>query len=134
MPVLPKRDESYAIRQVSEALSSNGSLDGLGLRLDHSLLNAGVPLKRRLVSPWAGVRPGRRRDPLRRVTDILGARTRSATWTSRSPVPGLRDALQLDTKLDGIPSDVLAGALNQAKDARFTILEVMPRPSPCRTR
>ncbi len=48
------------------------------------------------------------------------------TWTSRCA--GTKDfvtALQLDTKLDGIPSQVLAGALAQAKDARLTILEVM---------
>ena len=53
-------------------------------------------------------------------------RTRSATWTSRSPAPvEFVTAIQLDTKLAGLPSSVLDGALKQAKEARTAILAVL---------
>src|SRR5271169_3840034 len=138
MPVLPPVEEiPYAIRQVSEALSSNGSTSmGSVCASALALLNAGVPLK----APVAGIAMGRVSDDVevagpaeggieRRfvtLTDILGAE--DAFGDMDFKVAGTRDfvtALQLDTKLDGIPSQVLAGALDQAKDARLTILEVM---------
>src|SRR5271169_4649273 len=138
MPVLPSVEEfPYAIRQVSEALSSNGSTSmGSVCASTLSLLNAGVPLK----APVAGIAMGLVSDDVevagpaeggieRRfvtLTDILGAE--DAFGDMDFKVAGTRDfvtALQLDTKLDGIPSQVLAGALDQAKDARLTILEVM---------
>jgi polyribonucleotide nucleotidyltransferase len=139
MPVLPSVEEfPYAIRQVSEALSSNGSTSmGSVCASTLSLLNAGVPLK----APVAGIAMGLVSDDIeveagdgttsteRRfvaLTDILGAE--DAFGDMDFKVAGTKDfvtALQLDTKLDGIPSHVLAGALAQAKDARTTILEVM---------
>ncbi|MFF5992855.1 polyribonucleotide nucleotidyltransferase [Prauserella flavalba] len=130
VPVLPKRDEfPYAIRQVSEALGSNGSTSmGSVCASTMSLFNAGVPLK----APVAGIAMGLVSDEVDgetryvALTDILGAE--DAFGDMDFKVAGTKDfitALQLDTKLDGIPSDVLAGALNQAKDARLTILEVM---------
>jgi polyribonucleotide nucleotidyltransferase len=135
VPVLPSVDEfPYAIRQVSEALSSNGSTSmGSVCASTLALLNAGVPLK----APVAGIAMGLVSDDVelddgrteRRfvaLTDILGAE--DAFGDMDFKVAGTKDfvtALQLDTKLDGIPSQVLAGALSQAKDARLTILEVM---------
>ncbi|MFZ0904917.1 MAG: polyribonucleotide nucleotidyltransferase [Mycobacterium sp.] len=135
LPVLPPVDEfPYAIRQVSEALSSNGSTSmGSVCASTLSLLNAGVPLK----APVAGIAMGLVSDDVevegggteRRfvtLTDILGAE--DAFGDMDFKCAGTKDfvtALQLDTKLDGIPSQVLAGALEQAKDARLTILEVM---------
>ena len=135
MPVLPTVEEfPYAIRQVSEALSSNGSTSmGSVCASTLSLLNAGVPLK----APVAGIAMGLVSDDVevegggteRRfvtLTDILGAE--DAFGDMDFKCAGTKDfvtALQLDTKLDGIPSQVLAGALSQAKDARITILEVM---------
>ncbi|GAA1272165.1 polyribonucleotide nucleotidyltransferase [Saccharothrix xinjiangensis] len=130
MPVLPKRDEfPYAIRQVSEALGSNGSTSmGSVCASTMSLLNAGVPLK----APVSGIAMGLVSDEVDgkteyvALTDILGAE--DAFGDMDFKVAGTKEfvtALQLDTKLDGIPSDVLAGALNQARDARLTILEVM---------
>jgi polyribonucleotide nucleotidyltransferase len=135
IPVLPPVDEfPYAIRQVSEALSSNGSTSmGSVCASTLSLLNAGVPLK----APVAGIAMGLVSDDVevegggteRRfvtLTDILGAE--DAFGDMDFKCAGTKDfvtALQLDTKLDGIPSQVLAGALDQAKDARLTILEVM---------
>ncbi|KRD08472.1 polyribonucleotide nucleotidyltransferase [Mycobacterium sp. Root265] len=130
MPVLPSVEEfPYAIRQVSEALSSNGSTSmGSVCASTLSLLNAGVPLK----APVAGIAMGLVSDEVDgetryvTLTDILGAE--DAFGDMDFKCAGTKDfvtALQLDTKLDGIPSKVLAGALAQAKDARITILEVM---------
>ncbi|OBK71373.1 polyribonucleotide nucleotidyltransferase [Mycobacterium sp. 1274761.0] len=135
IPVLPSIEEfPYAIRQVSEALGSNGSTSmGSVCASTLALLNAGVPLK----APVAGIAMGLVSDDIeidgggteRRfvaLTDILGAE--DAFGDMDFKVAGTKDfvtALQLDTKLDGIPSTVLAGALSQAKDARLTILEVM---------
>ncbi|MBF0662754.1 MULTISPECIES: polyribonucleotide nucleotidyltransferase [unclassified Rhodococcus (in: high G+C Gram-positive bacteria)] len=130
VPVLPSQEEfPYAIRQVSEALSSNGSTSmGSVCASTLSLLNAGVPLK----APVAGIAMGLVSDEVDgeiryvALTDILGAE--DAFGDMDFKVAGTKDfvtALQLDTKLDGIPSQVLAGALSQAHDARATILEVM---------
>ena len=130
LPVLPKREEfPYAIRQVSEALGSNGSTSmGSVCASTMSLLNAGVPLK----APVAGIAMGLISDTVDGVTeyvaltDILGAE--DAFGDMDFKVAGTKTfvtALQLDTKLDGIPASVLGKALSQAKDARFAILEVM---------
>ncbi|OHV49969.1 polyribonucleotide nucleotidyltransferase [Pseudofrankia sp. BMG5.36] len=126
LPVLPSREEfPYAIRQVSEALSSNGSTSmGSVCASTLSLLNAGVPLR----APVAGIAMGliREGDSYVTLTDILGAE--DAYGDMDFKVAGTRDfvtALQLDTKLDGIPANVLAGALQQARAARFAILDVM---------
>jgi polyribonucleotide nucleotidyltransferase len=130
MPVLPSVEEfPYAIRQVSEALGSNGSTSmGSVCASTLSLLNAGVPLK----APVAGIAMGLVSDEIDgetryvTLTDILGAE--DAFGDMDFKCAGTKEfvtALQLDTKLDGIPSKVLAGALAQAKDARITILEVM---------
>ncbi|TBT95757.1 polyribonucleotide nucleotidyltransferase [Propioniciclava tarda] len=130
VPVLPGREEfPYAIRQVSEALGSNGSTSmGSVCASTMSLLNAGVPLK----APVAGIAMGLMSEEIDgqmrylALTDILGAE--DALGDMDFKVAGTRDfvtALQLDTKLDGIPADVLASALLQAKEARLTLLEVM---------
>jgi len=130
VPVLPTREEfPYAIRQVSEALGSNGSTSmGSVCASTLALLNAGVPLK----APVAGIAMGLMSEEIDgktsyiALTDILG--TEDALGDMDFKVAGTRDfvtALQLDTKLTGIPADVLAGALLQAREARFTILDVM---------
>jgi len=130
LPVLPTREEfPYAIRQVSEALGSNGSTSmGSVCASTLSLLNAGVPLK----APVAGIAMGLISDEVDgkteyvALTDILGAE--DAFGDMDFKVAGTKDfvtALQLDTKLDGIPASVLAAALLQAKEARLAILGVM---------
>ena len=130
LPVLPSKEEfPYAIRQVSEALGSNGSTSmGSVCASTMSLLNAGVPLR----APVAGIAMGLISGEIDgqtqyvAITDILGAE--DAFGDMDFKVAGTKDfvtALQLDTKLDGIPASVLASALNQARDARMTILEVM---------
>jgi polyribonucleotide nucleotidyltransferase len=130
MPVLPTREEfPYAIRQVSEALGSNGSTSmGSVCASTLSLLNAGVPLR----APVAGIAMGLVSAEVdgqmsyAALTDILGAE--DAFGDMDFKVAGTKEfvtAIQLDTKLDGIPADVLAGALTQAREARLHILDVM---------
>ncbi len=130
MPVLPTREEfPYAIRQVSEALGSNGSTSmGSVCASTMSLLNAGVPLR----APVAGIAMGLVSAEVEgstryaALTDILGAE--DAFGDMDFKVAGTREfvtAIQLDTKLDGIPADVLGSALTQARDARMHILDVM---------
>jgi polyribonucleotide nucleotidyltransferase len=130
MPVLPTREEfPYAIRQVSEALGSNGSTSmGSVCASTLSMLNAGVPLR----AAVAGIAMGLVSDEVdgetqyAALTDILGAE--DAFGDMDFKVAGTREfvtAIQLDTKLDGIPASVLAGALGQARDARMHILDVM---------
>ncbi|MCZ2403602.1 polyribonucleotide nucleotidyltransferase [Paenarthrobacter sp. Z7-10] len=130
MPVLPSREEfPYAIRQVSEALSSNGSTSmGSVCASTLSLLNAGVPLK----APVAGIAMGLVSDQVdgqtryAALTDILGAE--DAFGDMDFKVAGTSEfvtAIQLDTKLDGIPASVLAAALKQAREARLHILGVL---------
>ena len=126
----PTREEfPYAIRQVSEALSSNGSTSmGSVCASTLSLLNAGVPLR----APVAGIAMGLVSDEVdgqtryAALTDILGAE--DALGDMDFKVAGTSEfvtAIQLDTKLDGIPSSVLSAALQQAHDARLTILDVL---------
>ncbi|WP_122262414.1 polyribonucleotide nucleotidyltransferase [Ornithinimicrobium cerasi] len=135
MPVLPTREEfPYAIRQVSEALGSNGSTSmGSVCASTMSLLNAGVPLR----APVAGIAmglvsaeiendAGQTETKYAALTDILGAE--DAFGDMDFKVAGTREfitAIQLDTKLDGLPADVLGGALTQAREARMHILDVM---------
>ena len=119
----------YAIRQVSEAIGSNGSTSmGSVCASTLSLLAAGVPLK----APVAGIAMGLvsgdvdGQHVFKTLTDILGAE--DAFGDMDFKVAGTSEfitALQLDTKLDGIPADILAGALQQAHEARTTILDLI---------
>ncbi len=130
VPVLPSREEfPYAIRQVSEALGSNGSTSmGSVCASTLSLLNAGVPLR----APVAGIAMGLVSDEVdgqtryAALTDILGAE--DALGDMDFKVAGTSEfvtAIQLDTKLSGLPASVLKAALSQAKEARTTILSVL---------
>jgi polyribonucleotide nucleotidyltransferase len=130
VPVLPSREEfPYAIRQVSEALGSNGSTSmGSVCASTMSLFNAGVPLK----APVAGIAMGLvsgevdGKETFVALTDILGAEDAFGDMDFKvAGTSAFVTALQLDTKLAGIPSNVLAAALAQARDARLTILGVM---------
>ncbi|MBU2696710.1 polyribonucleotide nucleotidyltransferase [Nocardioides sp. WV_118_6] len=130
LPVLPSREEfPYAIRQLSEAMGSNGSTSmGSVCASTLALLQAGVPLKAAVAGIAMGLISGEVDGETQYValTDILGAE--DAFGDMDFKVAGTKEfvtALQLDTKLDGIPAEVLAKALNQAKDARLAILEVM---------
>jgi polyribonucleotide nucleotidyltransferase len=135
VPVLPSKSEfAYTLRTVSDVMSSNGSTSmGSVCASTLSLMDAGVPIK----APVAGIAMGLvfAEGKYTTLTDILGAE--DAFGDMDFKVAGTAEfvtALQLDTKIDGIPAEVLAQALNQAKDARLQILEVMhgaiaePRP------
>ena len=126
LPVVPSFEEfPYALRLVSEVLSSNGSTSMASVCASTlSLMDAGVPIK----ASVAGIAMGLVKDGDRYVTltDILGAE--DAFGDMDFKVAGPADfvtALQLDTKIDGIPATVLADALRQAREARLTILDVM---------
>jgi polyribonucleotide nucleotidyltransferase len=125
-PVVPSLEEfPYTIRLVSEVLASNGSTSMASVcGSTLSLMDAGVPIK----APVAGIAMGLvyADGQYATLTDILGAE--DAYGDMDFKVAGTAEvvtALQLDTKIDGIPADVLAAALDQAKEARLSILEVM---------
>jgi polyribonucleotide nucleotidyltransferase len=125
-PVVPSQEEfPYTIRVVSDIMSSNGSTSMASVCSSSlSLMDAGVPIK----APVAGIAMGLvyAEGKYTTLTDILG--DEDAFGDMDFKVAGTADAvtaLQLDTKIDGIPADVLAQALQQAKEARMTILEVM---------
>ncbi len=125
-PVVPQ-DEGfqYTVRLVSEVLSSNGSSSMASVCASSlSLMDAGISIS----APVAGIAMGLIADGDRYITltDILGAE--DALGDMDFKVAGTADvitALQLDMKIDGLPSEVLTSALSQARDARLRILEVM---------
>ena len=126
LPVIPSEEEwPYTLRLVSEVMSSNGSSSMASVCSSSlSLMDAGVPIK----APVAGIAMGLvyAEGKYTALTDILGAE--DAFGDMDFKVAGTSDfitALQLDTKIDGIPAEVLASALNQAKEARLAILDVM---------
>ena len=126
LPVVPyEEDFPYTLRLVSDVLQSNGSTSMASVcGSTLSMMAAGVPLK----APVAGIAMGLVHDGGAYVTltDILGAE--DAFGDMDFKVAGTREvvtALQLDTKIDGLPLDVLTKALLQAKEARLVILDVM---------
>ncbi len=128
LPVVPSLEEwAYTLRVVSEVLSSNGSTSmGSVCGSTLALMDGGVPIK----APVAGIAMGLIYDggKYTTLTDILG--TEDAFGDMDFKVAGTRDfvtALQLDTKIDGLPADVLAQALQQAKEARLSILDIMQK-------
>jgi polyribonucleotide nucleotidyltransferase len=135
LPVVPSQEEfAYTLRLVSEVMSSNGSTSMASVCASSlSMMDAGVPIK----AAVAGIAMGLvyAEGKYTTLTDILGAE--DAFGDMDFKVAGTADAvtaLQLDTKIDGIPADVLAAALQQAREARLQILDVMaatidaPRP------
>jgi polyribonucleotide nucleotidyltransferase len=126
LPVVPSNEEwPYALRLVSEVLSSNGSTAMASVCSSSlSLMDAGVPIK----APVAGIAMGLIHEGGEYITltDILGAE--DAYGDMDFKVAGTADfvtALQLDTKIEGLPAEVLAAALQQAREARLQILDVM---------
>jgi len=126
VPVIPtKIDFPYTIRVVSEAISSNGSTSQASVCASSlSLMAAGVPIREHV----AGIAMGliSKDENYVTLTDILGAE--DALGDMDFKVAGTRNvitALQLDMKIEGLPSDVLRKALTQAMDARHHILDIM---------
>ncbi len=126
VPVIPNKiDFPYTIRVVSEAISSNGSTSQASVCASSlSLMAAGVPIREHV----AGIAMGliSKDENYVTLTDILGAE--DALGDMDFKVAGTRNvitALQLDMKIEGLPSDVLRKALSQAMDARHHILDIM---------
>jgi polyribonucleotide nucleotidyltransferase len=131
IPVIPSEEEfPYTLRLVSDVLASNGSTSMASVCASTlSLMDAGVPIK----SPVGGIAMGMIAEDGTYVTltDILG--TEDALGDMDFKVAGTREfitAIQLDMKVSGMPAEVLAGALEQAREARFTILDVMEATIP----
>ncbi|MGO9335556.1 MAG: polyribonucleotide nucleotidyltransferase [Acidimicrobiales bacterium] len=135
LPVIPAESEfPYVLRLVSDVLSSNGSSSMASVcGSSLSLMDAGVPIK----APVAGIAMGLvfAEGKYTTLTDILGAE--DAFGDMDFKVAGTAEvvtALQLDTKIAGLPAEVLAQALGQAREARLKVLEVMlaaiPAPRP----
>ncbi|MEG4405981.1 polyribonucleotide nucleotidyltransferase [Microcoleus sp. MON2_D5] len=126
LPVLPsKEDFPYVIRVVSEVLSSDGSTSmGSVCASTLALMDAGVPLSQ----PVSGAAMGliKEGDEVRILTDIqaiedfLGDMDFKVAGTDTGIT-----ALQMDMKIKGLPLDVIANAIRQAKPARLQILERM---------
>ena len=134
-PIVPSFEEwPYTVRTVSEVMASNGSSSmGSVCGSTLSLMDAGVPIK----APVAGIAMGlvHAEGEYVTLTDILGAE--DAFGDMDFKVAGTTDfitALQLDTKIAGIPANVLAGALSQAREARLDILDIMLEAIPSRAR
>ncbi|HUG09263.1 MAG TPA: polyribonucleotide nucleotidyltransferase [Acidimicrobiia bacterium] len=126
LPVIPSSDDfPYALRLVSEVLASNGSSSMASVcGSSLSLMDAGVPI----AAPVAGIAMGliNEGDEFITLTDILGAE--DALGDMDFKVAGTAEmitALQLDTKIQGLPSEVLESALGQAREARHFILDAM---------
>jgi polyribonucleotide nucleotidyltransferase len=133
LPVIPDPEVfPYALRVVSEVMSSNGSTSMASVCASSlCMMDAGVPLR----APVAGIAMGliNEGDKFVTLTDILGAEDGYGDMDFKvAGTAGMITALQLDTKITGIPTEVLAAALNQARDARLYILgkiaEVLPAP------
>ncbi|HYN99870.1 MAG TPA: polyribonucleotide nucleotidyltransferase [Actinomycetota bacterium] len=133
LPVIPDPEVfPYALRVVSEVMSSNGSTSMASVCASTlCLMDAGVPVR----APVAGIAMGliNEGDKFVTLTDILGAEDGYGDMDFKvAGTAGMITALQLDTKITGIPTEVLAAALNQARDARLYILgkiaEILPAP------
>ena len=131
IPVIPSEEDfPYTLRLVSDVLSSNGSTSMASVCASTlSLMDAGVPIK----APVGGIAMGMIAEDgtFVTLTDILGAE--DALGDMDFKVAGTREfvtAIQLDMKVSGMPAEVLAGALQQAREARFTILDVMEAAIP----
>ena len=125
LPVVPSEEDfPYTLRLVSDVLSSDGSTSmGSVCGSTLSLMDAGVPIK----APVAGIAMGVvfAEGRYTTLTDISGAEDAFGDMDFKVAGTGeFVTALQLDTKIDGLPADVLGQALRQAKEARLAILEV----------
>ena len=128
MAVMPNQDEfPYVIRVVSEITESNGSSSMASVcGTSLSLMDAGVPIK----APVAGIAMGliKEGDNFAVLTDILGDEDHLGDMDFK--VAGTTDgvtALQMDIKIDGITTEIMSQALDQAKQGRLFILDEMAR-------
>lgn len=140
IPVLPSlEDFPYAIRVVSEVLSSNGSTSmGSTCGSCLALMDAGVPLKRPVAGIAMGLIERVKEDgssefailsDIQGMEDFLGDMDFKVTGTEVGVT-----AIQMDIKVHGLSRDILEKALNQAKEGRMYImskmLEEIPAPRP----
>jgi polyribonucleotide nucleotidyltransferase len=126
LPMIPSEEEfPYALRLVSEVLSSNGSTSMASVCASTlSLMDAGVPVK----APVAGIAMGLVKEGERFVvlTDIQGMEDHLGDMDFKvAGTAGGITALQMDIKIKGIDTDILRLALSQAREARLFVLDKM---------
>lgn len=131
VPVLPSVEEfPYAIRTVSEVVSSNGSTSqGSICASSLSLMAAGVPIKKPVAGISCGLVTGETDEDFILLTDIQGLEDFFGDMDFK--VAGTKDgitAIQLDMKLQGITNEVIEGAIKQTRKARFYILDEVMNP------
>ncbi len=127
LPVIPAEEEfPYTMRLVSEVLSSNGSTSMASVCASTlALMDTGVPIK----APVAGIAMGLVKgegEEYAILTDILGMEDHLGDMDFK--VAGTREgvtALQMDIKIKGITTKIMAQALEQARQTRLTILDTM---------
>ncbi|MBI3385115.1 polyribonucleotide nucleotidyltransferase [Candidatus Gottesmanbacteria bacterium] len=135
LPVIPNEDVfPYAIRVVSEVVSSNGSTSmasTCGSTL--SLMDAGVPITEPVAGIACGLMTSEDQKDFRILTDIIGIEDFGGDMDFK--VAGTKKgitAVQLDVKIDGLTKEMIKQTLEQSKEARLFILEkmisVMPEP------
>lgn len=128
VPVIPDEvNFPYAIRLVSEVLSSSGSTSmASSCASTLSLMDAGVPISRAVAGISIGLISNEADDNFKLITDIEGIEDNYGDMDFK--VAGTRQgvtAIQLDTKIRGLTLDMVRGALHQAQEARIDILDIM---------
>ena len=128
VPVLPTEDEfPYAIRVVSEVISSNGSTSQASICASTlALMDAGVPISKPVAGVAMGLIKDEESDNIVVLTDIQGLEDFLGDMDFK--VAGTRDgitAIQMDIKIKGIDEQILTRALAQARDGRMFILGKM---------
>ena len=128
LPMLPNEDDfPYAIRLVSEVISSNGSTSQASVCASTlSLMDAGVPIKKPVAGVAMGLIKDGESDRLAILTDIQGLEDFLGDMDFK--VAGTRDgitAIQMDIKIKGIDEQILTRALEQARIGRLYILDKM---------
>lgn len=128
LPMLPNEDDfPYAIRLVSEVISSNGSTSQASVCASTlSLMDAGVPIKKPVAGVAMGLIKDGESDRIAILTDIQGLEDFLGDMDFK--VAGTRDgitAIQMDIKIKGIDEQILTRALEQARIGRLYILDKM---------
>lgn len=126
--VIPSQEEfPYVLRCMSDVLESNGSSSMASVcGASLSLMDAGVPLK----APVAGIAMGliKEGDDFAVLSDILGDEDHLGDMDFKvTGTPNGITAFQLDTKITGLPREVMLRAMNQAREGRQYILDEMAK-------
>ena len=132
-PMIPEKEKfPYTIRVVSETLGSNGSSSMASTCASSlALMHAGVPIKKAVAGVAIGLASNEDMSKWKVLTDIQDLEDGKGGMDFK--VTGTEDgitAIQLDTKTDGLNEEIIKEALDQAREGRLKILEVMKKAIP----